>query len=197
MLFMSYSLDGVQIPVYESALDVRFGKLGTDDIEDYLRFRRGSDRREIEQRFAKGDRCFVSWHRDSIVDACWTATGSHFIPYLNRWLEIPEGDIYSYDSFTSPEHRGRGIYMARNSFTARENQAEGFKRSIALVAFENYAAWLILTRSGLSTLGAYHFVRTPAGGVYWRTVERGETLPRIVAPRAPGRSSAVVAASAI
>jgi hypothetical protein len=102
------------------------------------------------------------------------------VPYLRRYLHIPEGDIYSYDSYTSAEHRGRCIYMARNSFTARQNQEEGFSRSIALDAFENYSAWLILTRSGLETLGAYHLVRTPLRGIFWETREPGASLPRML-----------------
>jgi hypothetical protein len=180
MLCMAYSLEGIRIPVYHASYDVRFGILGPGDMSAYLRFRRGARAQEIERRLVRGDRCFVSWHEDEIVDACWTATGCVYVPYLRRYLHIPEGDIYSYDSYTSAEHRGRGIYMARNSFTARQNQEEGFSRSIALVAFENYSAWLILTRSGLETLGAYHLVRTPLRGIFWETREPGASLPRML-----------------
>jgi hypothetical protein len=177
MLFMSYSLRDIRIPIYHASSDVRFGVLESGDIDAYLRFRSNARAQEIERRLLRGDRCFVSWHGDEIVDSCWTATGCIYVPYLRRYLHIPQGDIYSYDSFTSAEHRGRGIYMARNSFTARQNQQEGFNRSIALVAFENYSAWLILTRSGLETLGAYHYVRTPMRGIYWETMEPGAQLP--------------------
>lgn len=177
MLFLSYSLCGVRIPVYNAGADVRFGVLEPKEVNSYLAFRPGTSQQDVERRMMQGDRCFVSWHDGSIVDACWTATRSVYVPYLRRVLQIPEGDVYSYDSFTAKSHRGRGIYMARNSFTARTHQAEGLKRSIALVAFENYSAWLILTRSGLRTLGAYHYLRMPVRGLYWETREPGEVLP--------------------
>lgn len=189
MLFMSYSLSGIRIPVYNAGADVTFGVLEPNDIDSYLHFRPASHRRGIEKRMVHGDRCFVSWHDGEIVDACWTATGTIYVPYLRRFMLIPEGDVYSYDSFTAPSHRGRGIYMARNSFTARTHQAEGFKRSIALVAFENYAAWLILSRSGLKTLGAYHYLRAPLKGIYWETAEAGHVLPAMIS--ATARSAAM------
>jgi len=197
MLFMAYSLADIRIPVYHASCDVRFDVLKSDEVDAYLKFRMHARAHEIERRLMHGDRCFVSWKGDEIIDACWTATGSVYVPYLRRYMHIPEGDIYSYDSFTSAQYRGRGIYMARNSFTARQNQDEGFRRSIALVAFENYSAWLILTRSGLETLGAYHYLRTPVRGLHWTTVERGFELPPMLPMelRAHPLTAAVHAAS--
>ena len=177
MLFLTYQLEGVRIPTYRPLVDTTFGTLSRSDVDAYLALRPDTRRSEVERRLARGDRCFVSRTGDRIVDACWSASGSVYVPYLSRFLNVPDGDIYSYDSYTLPAYRGRGLYMARNSYTAQANQAEGFRRSIALVAFENYSAWLILTRSGLRTLGAYHYLRLPARGIYWMTVEPGESLP--------------------
>lgn|GEM_PF-1656559 len=190
MLFMAYSLDAIRIPVYNASIDVTFGTLQPNDIDAYLRFRRNAERDTVEKRLMHGDRCFVSWYEKEIVDACWTATGMIHVPYIRRYLRIPAGDVYSFDSYTAPDFRGRGIYMARNSYTARVHQAEGLSRSIALVAYENYSAWLILTRSGLQTLGAYHYVRTPLKGLYWETTEPGNTLPPLIPERARGMAGA-------
>lgn len=183
MLLLAYPLEGVQIPVYHASIPLDFGELEPGAIDAYRAFRPDTTRAAIETRLARGDRCFVSWSGGEIVDACWTATGRVFVPYMSAFLDIPAGDIYSYDSFTRADLRGRGVYMARNSFTARENQGEGFKRSIALVAFENYSAWLVLTRSGLSTLGAYHHVRSPFSGLRWTTAEAGQILPPLLGRR--------------
>jgi len=196
MLFMSYPLGGIRIPVYNAGADVSFGILEPKDIDAYLRFRPATSGREVERRMLHGDRCFVSWLSDNIVDACWTATSTVYVPYMRRLLHIPEGDVYSYDSFTTLSHRGRGLYMARNSFTARTHQSEGLRRSIALVAYENYSAWLILTRSGLKTLGAYHYLRTPLKGIYWETTEPGQILPLMTSPREPGTSMATAIGAA-
>jgi hypothetical protein len=199
MLFMAYPLAGIRIPIYNAGVDVSFGILEPDQVDAYLGFRSGTTRQEVERRMHRGDRCFVSWHEGNIVDACWTCTSSVYVPYMKRVLRVPDGDVYSYDSFTAPSHRGRGIYMARNSFTARTHHGEGLKRSIALVAFENYSAWLILSRSGLRTLGAYHYLRTPLSGIYWTTAEPGYVLPGMTParPRTAAMTSAIGAASEI
>jgi hypothetical protein len=180
MLFLAYPLTDPSIPVYRASIDVRFAQLGAADIAAYLRFRPDSDWRTIESRMARGDRCFAAWIKDEIVDACWMATGSVFVPYLGRRLQMEKRDIYSYDSYTLPKYRAHGVYMARNSYTARMNQSEGFTRSIALVAVENYTAWLVLTRSGLRTLGAYHYVRIPGAGIRWKTTEPGCDIPDLL-----------------
>ena len=177
MLFMSYPLDGAEIPVYNANVTVQFDQLKPDELDAYLRFRPDSDRGEVARRLAAGYRCFVCWHEGEIVEACWSATSDIYVGYMRRYLRVPAGDVYSFDSYTDPRFRGHGVYMARNSYQARLNRAEGLKRSIALVAYENYAAWLILSRSGLKTLGAFHYVRLPGAGFYWSTPAPGQELP--------------------
>jgi hypothetical protein len=177
MLFMSYQLDGAEIPVYNAKVSVDFGQLKPDELDAYRRLRPDCNMAEVAQRLAAGHRCFVCWHEGEIVEACWSATSDIHVGYMRRYLRVPTGDVYSFDSYTDPRFRGQGVYMARNSYQARLNRAEGLKRSIALVAYENYAAWLILSRSGLKTLGTYHYLRLPGSGFYWNTPAPGQMLP--------------------
>lgn len=179
MLCLVYPLQGRRIPVYNAQLEVEFRLLQPDEFGAYERFRPNMARKKIERRLEQGHRCFTSWHGEKVVDAGWTATGNVAVPYLGRVLCLEPGDIYSYDAYTLPEYRGYGLYMARNSFTARANQKEGFKRSVALVAPENYTAWVILTRSGLETIGEYSFVRLPFHGIYWQRAVPGKALPQL------------------
>lgn len=176
MLFLTYPLDQHEIPVYTARIDATFRILDASDIATYARFRPDADSRDIAARFESGHRCFASIAEGKIVDACWMATGSAYVPYMKRHLVLASRDIYSYDSFTLPEYRACGIYMARNSFTARLNREEGFVRSVSLVAFENYGTWLILTRSGLETRGIYAYVRLPGRGIYWQRGVGDEAL---------------------
>jgi hypothetical protein len=182
MLCLVYPLQGRTIPVYNAQLDVEFRLLQAEHIDGYLRFRPSAARRNIQRRLEQGHRCITSWHDDRIVDAGWTGAGAVFVPYLERFICLAPGDIYSYDAYTLPEYRGYGLYMARNSYTARRNQKEGCERSIALVAPENYTAWLVLTRSGLETIGQYSFLRIPLRGIYWQRAVAGRTLPGLVSP---------------
>jgi hypothetical protein len=190
MLCLVYPLQGRHIPVYNAQLEVEFRLLQPEDLTAYLHFRPNAERRTIESRIEQGHRCVSSWHDGKIIDAGWTAAGEVTVPYLDRMLCLEPGDIYSYDAYTLPAYRGHGLYMARNSYTARTNQQEGYKRSVALVAPENYTAWLILTRSGLETIGEYSFLRVPFRGIYWQRAVRGRTLPELAPSGSQGDHSA-------
>lgn len=187
MLCLVYPLQGRTIPIYRSQIDIDFRTLVPEEINAYLRFRPAVTRDSVEKRLARGDRCHASWHEGAIVDACWIATGNVFVHYLDRFISLERGDVYSYDAYTLPDYRGYGIYMARNSYTARRNQKEGYQRSVALVAPENYTAWLILTRSGLETIGEYSFIRFPFGGIYRRHAVAGRNLPELASTPEPQR----------
>lgn len=190
MLCLVYPLQGRSIPVYRAQIDVDFRILAKGDVNAYAYFRPKHGRENFERRTARGDRCFASWHNGEIIDACWTATGSVYVPYLARYIWLEPRDVYSYDAYTLPAYRGYGLYMARNSYTARRNQKEGYERSVALVAPENYAAWLILTRSGLETIGEYSFIRLPLGGYWWENAVAGFTLPKLRSEVDSGHESA-------
>jgi hypothetical protein len=169
MLFMTYQLAGVDIPVYRAHLDLGFRLLTADDFSAYRALRSDALAHVFHSRLERGHRCYSAWHEGNLIDVCWAATESVHVDYLDRTLTLDPGDICSYDSFTAPAFRGRGVYMARNSWQARDNQAEGFKRAVALVAYENYTAWLILSRCGLKPGATYHYLRFPAKGIHWQT----------------------------
>ena len=158
MILFVYPLDK-EIPVLRSRLSVNFTILTERDLDAYHRFRPDQSRKEIRTRLDSGDRCFVCWYEDRIVDAGWVATGRVYIPYLRQHLVLGPKDIYNYDAYTLPAYRGLGIYMARNSYVARYNQKEGYSRSIAMVAVENRAPKVILQRSGLRPIGLYNCLR--------------------------------------
>lgn len=179
MLCLVYPLQGRTVPIYRPQIDIDFCLLKPEELGPYLRFRPTAAKEVVASRLARGDRCHASWHEGSIVDACWTARGTVFVPYLDRFILLEPGDVYSYDSYTLPAYRGYGIFMARNSYTARRNQREGYERSVALVAPENYASWLILARSGLETIGQYSVIRFPFGGIYSQRAIAGRTLPQL------------------
>jgi hypothetical protein len=184
MLFLAYPLEELGVQRVRCTVAADFRVLGEDDAEAYARFHAAVPAAEVRRRLACGHRCYAAWHEGEIVDAGWAATGVVFVPYLDRHLLLGAGDIYHYESYTRPALRKRGLYMARNAFAARLNAAEGFRRSVALVAAENAPVWAVLTRCGLRTRGIYSYLRLGPWGVHrWRGVG-GERLPPLVRTRA-------------
>lgn len=189
MLFLVYPLKSRTIPHFRSTLAMKFSVLTSGDIDAYRRFRPNTPLAELHARFARHDRCFASWYQGEIVDAGWVAANSVYVPYLERFLLLEPGDLCHYDSYTNPAFRGRGLFMARNSFTAECNQSEGFLRSIALVAVENRASWRVLLKSGLETRGLYTYLRLGPVRHHWSTGVDGEELPRLGRVRRIGNAS--------
>ncbi|MGH7550614.1 MAG: hypothetical protein ACREK3_07650 [Gemmatimonadota bacterium] len=177
VFFLTYPLIGRRIPKYRANVDVEFGVLEPEDVALYRRFRPATPAMEINRRFARGDRCYIALRRGEIVDACWGATGRVEVPYLHCSLDLEPGDIYYYDSHTVPGCRGHGLYMARNSFASVTNQREGLIRGVAVVAAENYGVWLILTRSGMETIGRYDLLRLGPWRRYRAFAVEGGALP--------------------
>lgn len=167
-------------PVYKARLPVEIRAVTEDDVTAYARFR-GADADEITRRLRRGERCFASWYGGEIVDAGWVAGGVVDLPYMNCLLRLAPGDLYHYDAYTAPQFRGAGLYMARNSFASRLARREGFLRDVALAANENYTAWILLSRSGLRTIGVYHYLRVGPWHRYWGYAVAGEVFPALCA----------------
>jgi hypothetical protein len=53
---------------------------------------------------------------------------------------------------------------------------------VAVVAWANYGVWLILTRSGLETIGRYDLLQLGPLRRYRAFVVEGEALPRLALP---------------
>jgi hypothetical protein len=180
VLFLVYPLGTRDVPMHRPAIPVEVRPLAEADIAAYVRFR-AADPIAVERRLQRGERCFASWYGGEIVDAGWIAAGLVEMPYLGCLLRLARGDIYHYDDYTAPQFRGAGLYLARNTFIARCMQREGFLRTVALVAKENYTAWILLSRAGMRTKGVYRFLRLGPWQRYWGHAVDGEELPVLCA----------------
>ncbi len=183
MLFFGYRLAGREIPVRRGLPGCEFALLAEGELDSYLALRPDQTEREIRSRLLAGHTCCVCWREGEIIEAGWSASGRVYVPYLDRDLLLPPGDVYNYDAYTTPARRGRGLYMAHNAFVARLHQQEGFARSVALVALENDAAAKVLARSGLVVEGRYAWLRLGRASVYWQRPEPGSVLPALLSPR--------------
>lgn len=153
------------------------------DLPSYLGLRRDQDEAEIRQRLSSGDRCYVSWHGAEVVETTWVAKSRGPVPYLGGFLLLAPGDLFVYDSFTAPAHRGRGLYAAKLWHIFRLSRQAGLRRNVAVVAVENLAPLKIIKRFGGAVLGHYHCVKIgPWRRVLARPVD-GERLPSFVAER--------------
>jgi len=168
-----YPLDAAPLPV-DSTLDISFGLLKSDEVNDYMRLRPDQTPEEIQRRFKKKHLCFVARLDDRPVAAVWACADSAQIEYVGCDLLLPPGVIYSYDLFIAPEYRGHRlsaiVYYRRLQYL----QKAGYHTGISILWPENRQAARHFEKLGLSTNGVlrriqlglwkHHFLRwKPAG----------------------------------
>lgn len=177
MFFLELDLSETEIVASSPGMDVEQRTLTAQDLEAYLTLRPDTRRADVIRRIESGNRCFASWHEGRLVDVCWAATGCVEVPYLRRYMLLDPRDVYLYDSYTAPEYRGYSIATSRSGWSIEIFRREGCRRVVALVAYENYTAWTILTWSRMATTGTYHLLRLPLRGILWSRATEGHRLP--------------------
>jgi GNAT superfamily N-acetyltransferase len=139
-------------------VELAFGYLDGSAVDAYEAFRPGGGRR-AEQRLADGDRCFATWSGGRLVAVRWLATGAPRIEYLDLPLQLVDGEIYHYDTFTDPSLRRRGISVASQARLFETLRREGFRCSIRALLPENRAALRDAARAGYRERGRIGYVK--------------------------------------
>jgi RimJ/RimL family protein N-acetyltransferase len=145
--------------VLEASVPLEFGFLSEDDLDEYASLRTDRDPNVAAGRLRRGDRCFVARHDGKIVAALWVATGEAEFEYLDRRIRLAEGEAQRYDSFTSPDLRGRGVIAAVGTRLDRELLEENVRRVRGTALPENAAALRALAKGGYRPVGKIGYVK--------------------------------------
>jgi ribosomal protein S18 acetylase RimI-like enzyme len=149
------------VPNCVPGIDVFIREAHPDDIPLILSLY-GSARCEdkIRKRFQGGDRCFMAINRaGEAVHATWFSNRFARVPELNLKLLLTSGEVYTYDLYTQPAVRRRGIDSAVRSFAYRQLGETGYNK-----------LYLYVCRENLAGLRAAQRWLDPAGSVrYWKS----------------------------
>ena len=130
-------------------------------------------------------------YADKIVAYCWFAKhaieGFHNYSraiHLGTSLDLPKGIAFSYNAWTSPDHRGKRLQAALKCWAIR-NRVVGAKSLASMVNWTNEASLRALGHVGFESLGA--IVRIGRGPFQISVFPRAATrLGFHVASDAPG-----------
>jgi GNAT superfamily N-acetyltransferase len=155
---------------------VRFAVLSEADRASYHSLRPDQPEELFAKRLARGHQCWGGYCEKRLVHAGWTATGRVEVPYLGAHLAVEDGDLYSFDSFTDPEFRGRSIAPARHSYILRSGQ--GIRGIEVLIAVENRSGLRVFEKLGYRRRSDYKRIRlVPWGNWTWSECREGDPLP--------------------
>lgn len=163
------------VPNPRASTSVVVGRLGKDDVEEYVAVRPGSDRAEFLRRLEDGHRCFAVRIDERIVHCCWVAMGKARIDYLDCVIALRPDEAYSYEAYTRPEARGLNITAHCAACKARYLRDSGVKRMIAAIVPEGRSAIRANQKAGYRRFGMIgcvgvgrwrnYFCRTQAGSL--------------------------------
>jgi len=135
MLFERPTFERVRKAPLQQSLS--FSNLAEDEIEEYCRFCPDTSAAEVKRRLAEGQLCFVLRLKGEIVHGVWATTGRAYVDYLSSEFNLRQDVAYIYDSFSSPEYRGRGLPLIRFRCMLPRLRAMGCRRVIAAIFPEN------------------------------------------------------------
>ena len=158
------------IPDPNPRLPIVINPLRGEDLPAYLQHRPDQHSSEIRMRIAQGDECFAAWHEGRIVHTGWVTTIPKHESYLRRKLILQPGDIFLYDHYTQPSHRSLGLARARDIHVLHHYREKGYRRSMAIVAIENKAAFRQFEAVGYRSIGMFKCLRF--GPWQWAWEER-------------------------
>jgi len=172
-------LDEPIVPV-RARLPLVFEAFRPSAFEEYLRLHPLVARSRLEERFARGDECFVARVDGRIAAVTWISCDAHFFRSIGCRYELPASEVYVFDSFTDPRLRGHGIAPALGAWVLERLRAAGVTRMVLAIAPENVANRRARAKTGFRPFMRIDYLRI--GARRWHchrpTDARGRTRAR-------------------
>lgn len=134
-------------------------------------------RRVLEARLRAGARCFLALDGARIAHGYWMAARRVRIDYLDRDLVLAPEDVYTYDSYSPSDYRGRGLAQAVGLQVMRLARAEGYRRAWCLPAVENQGGIRPVEAIGYRRAAMFHYLRLGPMRRYWTESWTERALP--------------------
>jgi RimJ/RimL family protein N-acetyltransferase len=165
---------------------VQIEVLDRADVAQYCAFRPDARLADICQRLASGQWCFIARYQGQIVHADWIATGRVWLDSLAYELRLAPDDVYSYDSFTTPEFRGQRIAPARSVYMQRAMREAGYKRIVMTTLPDNQVSIRVHVGVGYRRLGTIGYVQFGPWRWHFCRTRQGARPPGCLAASKPG-----------
>jgi ribosomal protein S18 acetylase RimI-like enzyme len=118
------------------------------DADDYARDIGTDSAATFRARLSEATRCVVVVRNGRLAHASWITTAAAWTRELRCYLQPPEGDAYIYESFTTEEARGLGIYPFALRNIVSLLRSEGRGTAWVAVEDDNAASLRAVTKAG-------------------------------------------------
>ncbi|MBI3091572.1 MAG: GNAT family N-acetyltransferase [Candidatus Tectomicrobia bacterium] len=148
-----YDVDLATPPkLQEARLEARYDILSAATPEKHADLLGYLAARTVEQRFERGEDCYVAHVHDKVAAYGWVSYREAEIGELNKTMVVKPREAYLYDFVTRPEFRGQNFYPALLGRILKDLERRRYRRVYIFVLRENAAS-----RRGVSKAGFRQF----------------------------------------
>jgi ribosomal protein S18 acetylase RimI-like enzyme len=108
------------------------------------------DRHLFQTRLAHGEQFWTAQKDARIVSYCWATQNPVEIGEIYCTMHPRADEVYLYDAFTFPEHRGQNLYPALLHGILVHSRQQGLRRALIFVMSDNIASIRGVQKAGFA-----------------------------------------------
>ena len=167
---------GATTPAFRHDPALVFRAAGPDDAGLYAAAIGTDSPATFRRRLSETTDCFFVEDGDGeLLHASWVTTGAAWTREIRAYVLPPPGDAYVYESFTTPEARGRGVYPFALAGICSWAVSEGVGRVWVAVESANAPSLRAITKAGFEPSYSMSYGRRL--GRLTLVIERPEGVP--------------------
>jgi GNAT superfamily N-acetyltransferase len=117
------------------------------------------DRTVREQRNKRHDTVLIAFHATEPIGYLFATKKDCWVSEIEDWLIIKPHEVYFYDAFTHPAHRGNRIYPTLLNRAANHFQQQGYAYALVFTSARNAASVKGIEYGGFSEYGSIQHVK--------------------------------------
>ncbi len=126
-----------------------------------------SSEKLIDSRFARGEFCCCALDRSEVISYCWMAFDWESVGEINRVVRLRHEEVYLFDAFTYPHHRGKDLFPAVLSKSLEWAKSHGYSRALIFALSDNQASTRAIAKAGFKLVQAVIFLRLFSRTLCW------------------------------
>ncbi|MQB01707.1 MAG: GNAT family N-acetyltransferase [Actinobacteria bacterium] len=128
--------------------DLTMRPAGAEDADRYARQVGTDSPHTFRRRLGPGTDCYLALDGQRIVHSSWVTTAGAWVGELRLYFVVPLASAYVYESYTSPDARGRGIYPAMLRYIASDAARDAPKELWIGVGEDNEPSIRAISKGG-------------------------------------------------
>ncbi len=130
---------------------------------------KAQDQALAEERFDRGEICFVALHQGEVVSYCWLSQGEVGIEEVDLAVQPQPDEVYLYNAMTLKPWRGQGLYTALLGEIVSYARGQGLSRALIFASSTNRASQRGVIKAGFIEFQVVTYLSVLGLPFYWQS----------------------------